>query len=118
VHAPYLQARNTEVENEASYTVVPDDFVPTTRTSHKTVSLPATISVSNSSIPMESSSCRRSSRLMANAEKYLIELEDNPRKKQRVWREVSATKPPGLQLLDNPPRPDDEEILLLSLRRS
>ena len=55
---------------------------------------------------------------MANAEKYLIELEDNPRKKQRVWREVSATKPPGLQLLDNPPRPDDEEILLLSLRIS
>ena len=74
------------------------------------VSLPKVVSISNSSVPVESSSYRKSSRFKPNADKYLIELEDNPRKNQRMWREIASGKAPGLQLLDNPPKPDDVEI--------
>jgi len=38
------------------------------------------------------------------------ELEANPRKKQRVWREVSQKDKSSLQILDNPPKPTDDAI--------
>ena len=99
-------------EMEFSATVEAEEVVSesTVQVPQKTVSLPKIISISNSSIPVESSSCRRSSRFKPNADQYLIELEDNPRKKQRLWREAASGKASCLQLLDNPPRPDDAEI--------
>ena len=40
----------------------------------------------------------------------LFELEANPRKKQRVWREVGEKSSTSLQELNNPPKPTDEVI--------
>jgi len=91
-----------EVENEGSE--------PAVSVMHKTVTLLGITSISSSSIPLESSSCRRSSRFKPTAEQFLIELEDNPKKKQRQWREAASGKAPCMQLLDNPPKPDDAEI--------
>ena len=76
----------------------------------RVVSLPKIISASNPDMPLETSSCRRSSRLSAIKDKVFYELEANPRKKQRVWREVGEKSSTSLQVLNTPPKPTDEVI--------
>ena len=76
----------------------------------RVVSLPKIISASNPDTPLEASSCIRSSRLSNNASSVFYELEANPRKKQRVWREVSQKDRSSLQMLENPPKPTDDAI--------
>ncbi|RLN03558.1 hypothetical protein C2845_PM13G06880 [Panicum miliaceum] len=73
-----------------------------------TVSFPSAISVKNPFVPLEESSVKRSSRLNENKDGFQhYQLEDNPRKKQRVWAEVPIRKKDGPKLLDNPPKPTD-----------
>ena len=74
----------------------------------QSVTLPVEVSRSNQ--PQEVSSCRRSSRLSAIKDKVFYELEANPRKKQRVWREAGEKSSTSLQELNNPPKPTDEVI--------
>jgi len=74
------------------------------------VTLPVEVSLSNPNTPLEVSSCRRSSRLSAIKDKVFYELEANPRKKQRVWREVGEKSSTSLQVLNTPPKPTDEVI--------
>ena len=40
----------------------------------------------------------------------MLELEANPRKKQRVWREVHQKDKASVQMLDTPPKPTDDVI--------
>jgi hypothetical protein len=75
----------------------------------KFVTLPKVVSKTNSTIPLEESSVRRSSRLSQNKAGFKhFQLEDHPRKKQRVWAEVPVKMGDGAKLLDNPPKPTDE----------
>ena len=76
----------------------------------RVVTLPKIISASNPDTPLEASSCRCSSRLSNNASSVFYEREANPRKKQRVWREVSQKDKSSLQILDNSPKPTDDAI--------
>jgi len=76
----------------------------------QSVTLPVEVSLSNPNTPLEVSSCRRSSRLSAIKDKVFYELEANPRKKQRVWREAGEKSSTSLQVLNNPPKPTDEVI--------
>jgi len=67
------------------------------------MSLPSTVSVSNTLVPLEESSLRRSIRLSQNKEGYQIyQLEDHPRKKQRIWAEVPITRKDAVELLNHP----------------
>ena len=75
------------------------------------MSLPVEVSLTNPNTPLEMSSCRRSPRLNASVDKVFFELEANPRKKQKVWREVVEKNKSSLQLLNAPPKPTDEIIL-------
>jgi len=44
----------------------------------------------------------------ASQDTVLLELETNPRKKQRVWKEVAQKDKSSLKMLDAPPKPTDE----------
>jgi hypothetical protein len=70
-------------------------------------------------VPLYTSSVRRSSRFSKEQDQPLLELEDNPRKKQRVWREISYNKQGSRDMLRKPPVPtDDGELFVMLLLRS
>jgi hypothetical protein len=80
--------------------------------SRKEMSLPVIASSINPVIPVEESSVRRSIRLSQMKDGYqLYQLEDHPRKKQRVWAKVPLQHKDAVKLLDNPPSANDEEVL-------
>ncbi|CAN6359072.1 unnamed protein product [Urochloa humidicola] len=78
------------------------------------IRLPTAISAQDDDTPLEVSAVRRSSRISAIKDGYKqvqhVQLEDNPRKKRRVWKEVPLTPKEAAKLLENPPQPTDEEI--------
>ncbi|CAL4899280.1 unnamed protein product [Urochloa decumbens] len=77
------------------------------------VALPEPVSLDNEDTPLVASAVRSSTRLNKDKEGFKdvqhIELEDNRRKKRRVWREVTITPKEAALLLDNPPKPIDDE---------
>ncbi|CAO1939557.1 unnamed protein product [Urochloa humidicola] len=77
------------------------------------VRLPDIVSAENENTPLAASFVRRSSRINRDKDGFKqvqhIQLEDNPRKKRRVWKEVALTPKEAAQLLNNPPKPTDEE---------
>ncbi|CAL5074100.1 unnamed protein product [Urochloa decumbens] len=81
---------------------------------HKSICLPEILSLDNGETPLQVSSVRRSTRISQKKKGYKnvqhIQLEDNPRKKRKVWREVTLSPKEAALLLDKPPVPTDDEI--------
>jgi hypothetical protein len=103
---------NAEMETEIDTLSTQDDCLVSSSVEVQQqifVTLPRVISKANTTIPLEESSVRRSSRLSQNKAGFKhFQLEDHPRKKQRVWAEVPIKLGDGAKLLDNPPKPTDE----------
>ncbi|CAL4923275.1 unnamed protein product [Urochloa decumbens] len=80
----------------------------------KSICLPDIVSLDSGETPLQVSSVRRSTRISQKKDGYKnvqhIQLEDNPRKKRRVWREVALSPKEAALLLDKPPVPTDDEV--------
>ncbi|CAL4924468.1 unnamed protein product [Urochloa decumbens] len=80
----------------------------------KSICLPDIVSLDGGETPLQVSSVRRSTRISQKKDGYKnvqhIQLEDNPRKKRRVWREAALSPKEAALLLDKPPVPTDDEV--------
>ncbi|CAL4986513.1 unnamed protein product [Urochloa decumbens] len=79
----------------------------------KVVNLPEIVSL-DSATPLCTTSVRRSTRISRIRDGFKniqhVELEEHPRKKSRVWKEVQLSPKEAALLLNNPPNPADDEF--------
>ncbi|CAN6199417.1 unnamed protein product [Urochloa humidicola] len=107
--APVLAAEMTNsAENDNLATVSTSEGHAPTQ-----ITLPEDVSLDSDLTPLVTNSVRRGTRISQIKDGFKqvqhIQLEENPRKKRRVWREVKLTPKEAALLLDKPPLPTDDE---------
>ncbi|CAO2150252.1 unnamed protein product [Urochloa humidicola] len=111
LRADDAQADNTAVQHQEINPIVQVEASQDQRV----LGLPSVVSMDTVVTPLVTSSVRRSSRLSELRDGFKqakhIQLEENPRKKRRVWREVPISPKEAALLLEKPPLPTDDEIL-------
>ncbi|CAL4992927.1 unnamed protein product [Urochloa decumbens] len=98
----------SEVQSVAASTVLEQQdeeiIAASSCLTNSVVSLPEDISATNSATPLDVFELRRSNRFGQNKDSVqLLELEDNSRKKRRVWRKVQQKKPVAVKAIENLP---------------
>lgn len=106
-------------EAQSSKSVAEADNPMTDNAMQMTLALPSVVSITNPKAFLEDSSCRRSTRQSTSRRGFRhIQLEDHPRKRQCTWAEVRVRAVDADILLQNPPRPDDEQSRTVTQRNA